>query len=180
MKLSGPLDGEHIGTTDWEDARHWMSIYGDLVEFKRGILERIKRDLSSLPPVAQKAAAEDLRIIEDQMRGYQQRLELWTRRLWTLNGLWLDPEKRMVRYKGGEATLTGREFQLLRLLVDHPYRYFTVTQVLEQAWAEPTLFPEEVRNYVGRVRKVMAALGVPCNIVNRPGRGYSLELRANK
>jgi Transcriptional regulatory protein, C terminal len=180
MRLSGPLDGEQIGTTDWEDARHWMSIYGDLVEFKRGILERITHDLRGLPPVARMAAAEDLRLIEAQMRGYQQRLELWSQRLWTLNGLWLDPEKRLVRYKGREATLTSREVQLLKLLLDHPYRYFTVTQILEQAWAEPTLLPEEVRNYVGRVRKVMVALGIPCNVVNRPGHGYSLELRSGK
>ena len=180
MKGPGPLDGEHIGTTDWEDARHWMSIYGDLIEFKRGILARITQDLAGLPPVAQKAAAADLSLIEGQMQGYLQRLELWTRRLWTLHGLWLDPERQMVRYKDREATLTGREFELLQLLLDHPYRYFTVTQILEQAWAEPTHFPEEVRNYVSRVRKLMVALGIPCRIVNRVGRGYTLELRANK
>jgi DNA-binding response OmpR family regulator len=175
-----PLEGEHIETAHWEDARHWMSIYGDLLEFKRGILDRIRRDLTKLPPVARRAAGDDLKIIETQMEGYQKRLDLWNRRLWDLNGLWLDPEGRMIRYKGREATLTVREFQLLQFLLHHPYRYFTVTQILGQAWAGPALFPEEVRNYVQRIRKVLAALEIPSDVVNRPGRGYSLEFREDR
>lgn len=177
---SPPLEGEDIRTSHWEDARHWMSIYGDLLEFKQGLIDRIRRDLTRLEPVARKAAEVDLNMIESQMLGYQKRLELWTRRVWDLHGLWLDPEGRMVRYKGAEATLTVREFQLLQFLLEHPYRYFTVTQILGQAWAEPNLFPEEVRNYVRRVRKVLMALEIPCDVVNRPGRGYSLEFQQDK
>jgi DNA-binding response OmpR family regulator len=174
---SRPLEGEDIRTTRWEDARHWMSIYADLLEFKRGILDRVGRDVARLPPVARRAAEADVKIIESQMEGYQQRLDLWYRRIWDLHGLWLDPEGRVIRHKGQEATLTVREFQLLQFLLDHPHRYFTVTQILDQAWAEPALFPEEVRNYVQRVRKVLVALEIPCDLVNRPGRGYSLEFR---
>jgi hypothetical protein len=177
---SPPLEGEHIETTDWEDARHWMSIYGDLLEFKRGVLDRIRIDLAKLPPVARSAAQHDYQLIAGQMEGYQKRLELWNRRLRELNGLWLDPEGRMIRYQGREAALTVREFQLLKFLLDHPYRFFTVTEILGQAWAEPALFPEEVRNYVRRVRKVVATLKIPCDVVNRPGRGYSLEFRGDK
>ena len=177
---SKPLEGEDIGTTHWEDARHWMSIYADLIEFKRGLLDRVKRDLSKLPAGARMVAEADLRIIESQMEGYQNRLELWYGRVWDLHGLWLDPEGRIIRFKGAEATLTVREFQLLQFLLDHPHRYFTVTQILGQAWAEPGLFPEEVRNYVRRVRKLLARLEIPCDLVNRPGRGYSLEFRVDK
>jgi DNA-binding response OmpR family regulator len=177
---SRPLEGEDIGTTHWEDARHWMSIYADLIEFKRGILDRVRRDLTKLPPIARMAAQADVRIIESQMEGYHARLELWYRRVWDLGGLWLDPEGRMIRYKGGQATLSVREFQLLQFLLDHPHRYFTVTQILGQAWAEPGLFPEEVRNYVQRVRKVLAALEIPCDLINRPGHGYSLEFSVGK
>lgn len=178
-KRPPPLEGEHLETTDWEDARHWMSIYGDLIEFKRGILERIRRDLSKLRPEAQKAAAADVRIIQGQMEGYQTRLELWHRRLRDLKGLWLDPDGRVIHYKGSEAKLTVREFQLLQFLLDHPYRYFSVNQILSQAWAEPSLFPEEVRSYIQRVRRIIAALEIPADIVNRPGRGYSVEFRAD-
>jgi hypothetical protein len=78
---SRPLKGEDIGTSHWEDARQWMSIYADLLEFRRGILDRVRRDLSKLEPVVQRAAEADLKIIESQMEGYQTRLELWSRRV---------------------------------------------------------------------------------------------------
>ncbi|HYT12483.1 MAG TPA: winged helix-turn-helix domain-containing protein [Candidatus Nitrosopolaris sp.] len=176
---SRPLEGEDIGTTRWEDARHWMSIYADLLEFKRGILRRVERDVASLKPQAQQVAAVDLEIIETQMHGYQERLDLWYRRIWELQGLWLDPAGRMVRHRGREVALTKREFQLLQFLLDHPHRFFTTSQILGQAWADPALFPEEVRNYVRRIRKILVDLEIPVDLVNKPGRGYSLVFRAD-
>jgi DNA-binding response OmpR family regulator len=175
-----PLKGENIETTHWEDARHWMSIYADLLEFKRGLLDRIRRDIAKLSPVARAAAGRDVRIIEMQMEGYQQRLELWYQRVWDLHGLWLDPNGRTIHYKTEAATLTEREFQLLQFLLEHPHRYFSVAQILGQAWANPSLFPEEVRTYIRRLRKLMVALQVPCDIVNQPQRGYCLRFRENE
>jgi OmpR-family two-component system manganese-sensing response regulator len=154
-----------------------MSIYADLLEFKRGLLDRVRRDIVTLRPEAQKAAAVDLRIIDDQMQGYQTRLDLWYKRIWDLQGLWLDPTGRMIRHKGHDVALTKREFQLLQFLLNHPHRYFTTTQILGQAWADPALFPEEVRNYIRRLRKILADLEIPVDIVNKPGRGYSLVFR---
>jgi DNA-binding response OmpR family regulator len=174
---SQPLEGEHIETTHWEDARHWISIYSDLLEFKRRILDQVRRDVAKLKPDAQTAAEVDLKIVEGQMQGYQKRLDLWTKRVLDLHGLVLDPEGRMIRYKDSETTLTAREFQLLQFLLKHPHRYFTVTDILRQAWGGAGLFPEEVRNYVRRVRKILATMQIPCDVVNRPGRGYSLEFR---
>ena len=174
---SRPLEGENLATNRWEDARHWMSIYADLLEFKRGILARVRRDIAGLQPPAKKAAAIDLEIIEIQMQGYQMRLDLWYRRLWDLQGLWLDPAGRMVRHQGHEVSLTNREFQLLQFLLDHPHRFFTTSQILGQAWADPALFPEEVRNYVRRLRKILIDLAIPVDLVNKPGRGYSLVFR---
>lgn len=172
-----PLAGEDISTSHWEDARHWMSIYADLLQFKLGILDRVARDIAKLKPVAQEAAAEDLSIIEAQMEGYRARLDLWYRRVWDLQGLRLDPEGRLIRHKGREATLTKREFQLLQLLIDHPHRSFTAAQLLGQAWGEPGLFPEEVRNYIRRLRKILRDLEIPVDLVNQPKRGYSLVFR---
>ena len=118
LRPSLPLEGEDIATTRWEDARHWMSIYADLLEFKRGLLERVRKDIVKLQPLAQKAAAIDLTIIETQMRGYEARLDLWYRRIWALQGLWIDPEGRVVRHQGREVALTKREFQLLQFLLE--------------------------------------------------------------
>ncbi len=171
------LEGEDLATTHWEDARHWIAIYADLLRFKTGLLDRVRREVPNLLPAAQKAAVEDLAIIESQMHGYEVRLELWYQRLWELQGLRLDPEGPMIRHRGREAHLTKREFQLLQFLLDHPHRYFTATQLLSRAWADPALFPEEVRNYVRRIRKLLRDLELPAQLVNRPGRGYSLEFR---
>jgi DNA-binding response OmpR family regulator len=176
-RASRPLEGEDIKTSHWEDARHWMSIYADLLEFKRGLLDRVHRDLANLRPDARKAAEVDVRIIEQQMQGYQRRLDLWYKRIWDLQGLWLDPTGRMIRHKGRDIALTKREFQLLQFLLSHPHRYFTTTNILGQAWADPALFPEEVRNYIRRLRKILAELAIPVDIVNKPGRGYSLVFR---
>ncbi len=176
---SRALEGEDLATKRWEDARHWISIYADLLEFKRGILARVRRDVANLQPPAQKAAAMDLKIIETQMHGYQERLDLWYRRIWELQGLWIDPVGRVVRHQAREVSLTKREFQLLQFLLDHPHRFFTTTQILGQAWADPALFPEEVRNYVRRLRQILVDLAIPADLVNKPGRGYSLIFRSN-
>ncbi|HEY8739220.1 MAG TPA: winged helix-turn-helix domain-containing protein [Candidatus Dormibacteraeota bacterium] len=174
-----PLDGEDISTSHWEDARHWMSIYDDLLRFKRGLLARVARDLATLSPIARRAASIDFKIIEDQLEGYQSRLDMWYRRVWELQGLWLDAESHMVRHQGTEAHLTKREFQLLQFLLDHPHRYYTADQIKDRAWAEPALHPEEVRNYVRRIRKILEQLEIPCDLVNRPHTGYSLVFRAD-
>lgn len=177
LRTSRGMPGENIKTTHWEDARHWLSIYADLLEFKRGILERVRKDIGRLPAPAQVAAAEDLQIIAEQMKGYEERLDIWNRRIWELQGLLLDGSARVVRHKGREDNLTNREFQLLKFLLDHPHRYFTTAQILSMAWSDSALFPEEVRNYVQRIRKILADLEVPAELVNKPRRGYSLVFR---
>jgi len=177
QKPTGGLEGENLATTHWADARHWIGVYADLIRFKVGLLERVGRELPKLHPVAQGAATTDLAIIEGQMRGYESRLDLWYQRLWDLQGLQLDPEGQLIRHRGRESHLTKREYQLLQFLLDHPHRFYTVNQLLSRAWADPALYPEEVRNYVRRIRKILADLQIPSELVNRPGRGYSLVFR---
>lgn len=172
-----PLAGEDIGTLHWEDARHWISIYDDLIRFKVGVLARVESELVKLRPAAQQAAVEDISFIRAQMEGYYVRLAMWYERLWQLQGLWVDPNGRVLRYKGKEAVLTMREFELLQFLLEHPHRYYTASQIMGFAWSDSALFPEEVRNYVSRIRKIIARLNIPCDLLNRPGRGYSLVLR---
>ena len=175
--LSVPLEGEDLATEHWEDARHWMSIYDDLIRFKLRILDRVRRELPTLHPLAQKAAATDIAFIERQMEGYHLRLDLWYQRVWKLQGLWIDPAGRLLRHKGNDAQLTKREFELLQFLLDHPRRFYTASQIASHAWSDSALYPEEVRNYIARVRKILGRLGVPCDVINQPGKGYSLTFR---
>jgi DNA-binding response OmpR family regulator len=167
------LEGENLDTTRWENARHWIGIYTDLLNFKRGLIERVRRDTAKLPPIGQKAVAQDLGIIEGQMDRYEERLRLWNRRLWDLHGLLLDADARAVRYQGEAVEITHREFQLLEYLIDNPHRYMTTAQIVREAWSNSRLSPEEVRNYIRRLRTVLRNLGAPADIINRPSRGYS-------
>jgi DNA-binding response OmpR family regulator len=147
-------------------------------KFKMGLLDRVRRELPKMLPVAQKAAAGDNTIIERQMEGYQQRLDLWYRQVWDLQGLWLDPRDRMVRHEGQEAALTRREFQLLGFLLDHPRRFFIAGKIHGQAWTAPEISPEQVPTYFLRIRRILARLQIPWEVVNRPGLGYSSIFQA--
>ena len=111
-----------------------MSIYDDLIRFKLCLLDRVKRELPKLHPVAQKAAHVDVTYIEHQMAGYYERLDLWYQRVWALQGLWLDPEGRVLRHKGKEAVLTQREFELLLFLAQRPGQVFTRSELMDQVW----------------------------------------------
>ena len=172
-----PLPGEALETAHWEDAQHWLRVYGDLLAFNRTILDQIRAGLPALHVVAQAAAAEDLEIIRIEMEAYQARLDLWYQRVWDLQGLWLDSDTRVIRHHGVEATLTRREYQLLRFLIDRPHRFFNTYQLALGAWADGTLSPATVRASISRVRQVLASLDVPADIVNRPRRGYTLVFR---
>src|SRR5450759_2094735 len=77
----------------------------------------------------------------------------------------------MVRHQGKEVALTNREFQLLQFLLDHPHGYSTTSQILGQAWPIRPV-SREVRNYVQRVRKILADLAIPVDLVNKPSHGY--------
>lgn len=174
---SGALQGEDLTTTHSADARHWISIYADLLEFKRGLLARVHRDLPKLRKEAQEAARVDVGLIELQMLGYEARLELWYRRVWELQGLWVNPETRVIKYREREAVLTKREFELMQMMLEHPHRWFSTRQIVGSAWSDSRLSPEEARNYVQRLRKVLHELDAPVDLVNKPGRGYSLVFR---
>src|SRR5438132_2448009 len=109
---TGPLEGEDIETPHWEDARHWMSIYDDLIRFKLGLLERANRELAKLHPTARQAANEDVEFIEAQLEGYYKRLDLWYQRVWKLHGLWLDPDGRVGRNKDKKDVQPTREIDV--------------------------------------------------------------------
>jgi hypothetical protein len=177
---SEALEGENLETTHWEDAHHWMSTYADLLEFNESILESESPSTWPSAPVAAEGGSGGRNSHRKSDGGYEETPRAMVpaseRSARPLARSRDSNDSRRDR----EATLTSREFQLLHFLLDHPGRYFSVDQILREAWAETALFPEEVRNYVQRVRKVLVALDVPCSLINRPSRGYSLQFRVDK
>lgn len=174
------LRGEDAATTRWEDARHWLSIYTDLLNFKHALKDRVRLGLSALAPTAQAAAVNELEIIQRQMDVDELRIHFWRRRLRDLDGLHLNREGATVRYQAGVATLTRREFQLLSLLLDNPHGFFTSRQIVAGAWADESLSDEQARTYISRLRKVLIRLNVPADIARQPKRGYSLVFRGER
>jgi hypothetical protein len=68
------LEGEDPGTTHADDARHWISIYAELLTFKDDAMER-------------EPSREDVQLIEGQQRRYRHRLQFWHDRERLLQGL---------------------------------------------------------------------------------------------
>jgi len=162
------LPGEVPETRDLEDARQWVSIYRELVTFSERTLSRLRSA----------GGDADERVMETHLRRLQSRLDFWERRLWELAGLDLDVRRRELTYAGQRLTLTRREAELLAFLARRPGQFYSATQLVNLAWASPELSPEQLRTYVVRLRRHLAATGVPARLVSEPRRGYGLVFTA--
>jgi DNA-binding CsgD family transcriptional regulator len=169
------MEGENPDTTHVEDARHWVSIYTQMLEFKERLLERTRVDSEGLPrPAREKVEAEDLSAIERERAKIEQRLQFWRQRHWELAGIDLDAGARTIIFQGAAVDLTHRELQLLEILLRNPNRYISALEILSLAWHDANLAPEQVRSYVTRLRRKLADADIPCRLETRPRRGYRL------
>lgn len=174
------LEGEDPRTGFPQDARHWIAVYREMIEFKEGLLGRIRTLLSTLPPVARQDVMEsDVAMLEDQLQRYHRRLEFWYSRQWNLEGLRIDDESRTITYRDKSVNLTKRELQLLVMLVSRSPSFVSPNQLLVQAWHDARLPEETLRTYIGRVRTKLGTLGVAAEIQNRPRHGYALVFKEN-
>lgn len=175
------LEGEDPRTIFPQDARHWIAVYDEMIDFKEGLLARVRTHLMSLPAAARQDVTDnDIVLIEDQLSRYRRRLEYWYAKQWDLERLSIDSETRTVGHRGKSVTLTRREFQLLVMLVARSPRFTTTIQLLAEAWHDSRLPEESLRTYVARVRSKLTHLGVTAKIENRPRRGYALVFEETK
>lgn len=90
----------------------------------------------------------------------------------------LDPVRHIFMRNGQPIQLTPTEFKLLRVLMLHPGRVFTQTQLVEAVWGEE--YTEEIgyiRRYIWHLRmKVEPDPDNPTYIHNERGIGYKLEV----
>lgn len=169
------MEGENPETDHVEDARHWVSIYTQMLEFKERLLDRAVDDARMLPlPARQKVEEEDITALESERARVERRLQFWRQRHWDLAGIDLDPSARTIVFQGAAVDLTQRELQLLEILLRNPNRYISSLEILTQAWHDASLAPEQVRSYVTRLRRKLADAGIPCRLETRPRRGYRL------
>lgn len=93
-----------------------------------------------------------------------------------LGQLEMDPLSHTVRVEGRRVELTLKEFEMLRLFLEHPGRVYTRDQLLEKIWST---------DYIGETRTVDVHIGTlrtklgPCGEYIRTvrGVGYRMEER---
>src|SRR2546430_11780830 len=79
------LEGERPRTVFPQDARHWIAVYREMIDFKDGLLTRMRTQLPQLPAAARQDVIDnDIAMLEDQLRRYHRRLEFWYARQWQL------------------------------------------------------------------------------------------------
>lgn len=97
--------------------------------------------------------------------------------LLTWGDLLLNPSTCEVQYGGQNLSLTGKEYELLELMLRDSQHVFGVDELLEHLWSSED-FPSEatVRSHIRRVRQKLAASGAPHDfIATLHGRGYYLK-----
>jgi len=169
------LEGEDPQTVYPRDARHWIAVYQEMIEFKTQLLARVEAQLRRLPKAARSDVEDnDIGLIQNQLDRYRRRLEFWYSRQWALEGIHVDLESRVITYRDRAVRLTKRELELLTMLVSRSPQHIAPRQLLVQAWHDSRLPEETLRTYIVRLRGKLAELGVGAEIVNRPRRGYAL------
>jgi two-component system KDP operon response regulator KdpE len=97
---------------------------------------------------------------------------------WSVGPLALDTLSRKFSAGGIEVHLTPTEYELLRLLLQHPGRVFTQRHLLGEVWGPEYQDDNHIlRTFVHQLRGKLAAAspGSERMIVNDPGVGYRLE-----
>jgi DNA-binding response OmpR family regulator len=87
-----------------------------------------------------------------------------------------DPVSRTARLRGTELTLTGREFDLLHFLLQHPGQVFGRAEMMERVWGWTFGDQSTVTVHVRRLReKIEPDPARPTRIVTVWGVGYRLD-----
>lgn len=69
-------------------------------------------------------------------------------------GLKLNKVTKVVEMDGTEVRLTPKEFQILQLLMENPGRVFSISEIYELVWKEPSFNPENtVAVHIRKIRE---------------------------
>ncbi|HKB33274.1 MAG TPA: hypothetical protein VKF16_05355 [Candidatus Dormibacteraeota bacterium] len=80
------MPGEDTKTMRSRDAEHWISVYAEMIGFKRQVLDRVLVGLDAVSKEARTELSEDVELIQAQMHRYERRLSFWAGRAGVLNG----------------------------------------------------------------------------------------------
>ena len=75
------LEGENPDTDLAEDARHWMEVYSELVQFKEKVVATAHSSLDGVKPeVVKEAQGTDLALLAEERSRLRRRLSYWENR----------------------------------------------------------------------------------------------------
>lgn len=80
------LPGEDPSSLILEDAVHWISVYAELLTFKRSMLEAAATAMKTMTKDAARDVDIDQQLLRAQARRYVARQEFWVQRLAELEG----------------------------------------------------------------------------------------------
>jgi DNA-binding response OmpR family regulator len=164
-----------VETRHAPDARRWLNIYAELVAFHEDLYERLRAEAAHMQTATHRLQASDLAPLQREIERLQNRQSFWQGRCLELAGLEIDHAAHLLRYGTQEVHLTGREIQLLEVLLRNPGKRFRADALVTQAWGGATrLRPEQLRTYIVRVRRKLAEAGVPAEVETHPRQGYAL------
>lgn len=96
------------------------------------------------------------------------------RPVFAVDGLSVDLIRRLVRVDGADAKLSPKEYELLRLFVQHAGKVLTHAFLLKEVWG-PTTDPQYLRVYIRQLRMKIELPGRPTYIATETGIGYRLR-----
>ena len=89
----------------------------------------------------------------------------------------IEEERSQIIYSGTVLDLSRYEYQILKLLIEHPGRMYSRKTLMNLVWEEPEASMERtIDTHVKLIRAKLARIKPGCPIKTRRGFGYYLEL----
>lgn len=111
------------------------------------------------------------------MRAMLRRKENYLPDLLTVGSLALNRSTYELSWQGKSQSLSGREFQILEMLMERPGFVVTTNQLLSHVWGwDSDVDCSVVWVHISNIRKKLARLGAPAGIRFLRGAGYVLEM----
>jgi PAS domain-containing protein len=169
------FESEAATADDGPLARRWLGIYGELVAVTEELVgDALDRADALSRPARTHLLESQVRPLEVHLARLRKRRDHWSRRHAQVVGLQFDLETGLVRHGDRVVPMTRREQQLLRFLIDRPGSFYPSRALLARAWHASYLSEEQIRTYIGRLRRKLTELELPCELVTKRPQGYGL------